>query len=64
MAMAVPDVLATETQMAIDPLRVSPVPQSGKQPRRTELEKHNPFTLCYMPALNLTMSRHAVSHLL
>ena len=64
MAMAVQDVLVTETQLATDPLRVSPVPQSGRWPRCTELEKHNPFAPCYTPALNLTVSNHAVSHLL
>lgn len=64
MAMAVQDVLATETQLAINPLRVSPIPQSGKWPRCTELQKHNPFTPWYAPAPNPTISNHAASHLL
>lgn len=56
MAMAVQDVLATETQLAINPLRVSPVPQSGKW--------HSPFAPWYAPAPNPTISNHAASHLL
>jgi len=64
MAVAVQDVLAVESQLASDPLRLSPVAQPGKRPRCPELEKHNPFAPCYAPALHFTISNHTASHLL